>query len=257
MLLVKELQMIKKMLKFSWGIIAVCLAITVFFAWQLKNIKIENTSRTFMPKDDDSYQFMLQAEDTFGSMLVLGISLETQDETILTPAYISIVDKITQKIEKVEYVESIDSITNIDFIYGKVNDEGEGSLEAGSLLGDDGEYTGSREDMRLIKQKIIDWQEMYNRVIVNDSFTATQMLITVTASDENGDELPAATQRKILSEVQEICNEELKGSGLEIRYFGDPVMSHDAQDFLISDLRNLIPFVAIIVLASLYFSFHT
>ncbi|MBR0032005.1 MAG: MMPL family transporter [Treponema sp.] len=249
--------MIKKMLKFSWGIIGLCLAITVFFAFQLKNIKIENTSRTFMPKDDDSYQFMLQAEDTFGSMLVLGISLETQDETILTPAYISIVDKITQKIEKVEYVESIDSITNIDFIYGKVNDEGEGSLEAGSLLGDDGEYTGSREDMRLIKQKIIDWQEMYNRVIVNDSFTATQMLITVTASDENGDELPAATQRKILSEVQEICNEELKGSGLEIRYFGDPVMSHDAQDFLISDLKNLIPFVAIIVLASLYFSFHT
>ena len=249
--------MIKRMLRFSWGIIAICFAVTLFFGWQLKNIRIENTSRTFMPKDDASYQFMLQAEDTFGSMLMLGISLETKGETILTPDYISVVDEITRQVEQVEYVENIDSLTNIDFIYGKTTEDGEGSLEAGSLLGEDDEYTGSGEDMRLIKQKIIDWQEMYNRVIVNDSFKATQMMITITASTEDGEELPAATQRTILSQIQGICDEALQGSDLEVRYFGDPVMSHDAQDFLISDLVNLIPFVALIVLASLYFSFHT
>ncbi|MBR1723314.1 MAG: MMPL family transporter, partial [Treponema sp.] len=34
-------------------------------------------------------------------------------------------------------------------------------------------------------------------------------------------------------------------------------MSHDAREFLMSDLFSLIPFVALIVLFSLYFSFHT
>ena len=183
--------MIRKMLRFSWLIIGACAALTVFFGWQIRTIRIENTSRTFMPKDDASYQFMLQAEDTFGSMLMLGISLETKGETILTPDYISVVDEITRQVEQVEYVENIDSLTNIDFIYGKTTEDGEGSLEAGSLLGEDDEYTGSGEDMRLIKQKIIDWQEMYNRVIVNDSFKATQMMITITASTEDGEELPA------------------------------------------------------------------
>lgn len=249
--------MTQRMLRHSWLIIALTAAITVFFGLQLKNIRIENTSRTFMPKDDDSYQFMLRTEETFGSMLGLGISLETKGKTILTPQYVRVIQEITDRIERVDYVENVDSLTNIDFIYGKTTEDGEGSLVAGSLLGDDDEYTGSAQDMRLIKRKIIDWQEMYNRVIVNDSFTAAQMMVTVTASTEDGEELPSTVQNQILAEIKAICEEALVGSDLEVRYFGDPVMSHDAREFLMSDLVNLIPFVALIVLLSLYFSFHT
>lgn len=246
----------RKLLRFSWAVIGVCLALTVFFGIQLKDIRIENTSRTFMPKDDDSYKVMLQTEEAFGSMLMLGISLETEGETILTPEYIAIIDEITTKVEAVDYVENIDSLTNIDFIAGESTEDGEGSLTATPLVDED-VYTGSTEDMRLIKQKIIDWQEMYKRAIVNDNFKATQMMITVTASTEDGEELPSDVQNEILAEIQGICKEALQGSDLEIRYFGDPVMSHDAKDFLMSDLTRLIPFVALIVLLSLYFSFHT
>ncbi|WP_296325521.1 MMPL family transporter [Treponema sp. UBA3813] len=249
--------MIKKMLKCSWLIIALCAAITVFFGWQLRTIKIENTSRTFMPKDDDSYKLMLKTEDTFGSMLMLGISLETKGATILTPEYINVVKKITDRIESVNYVENIDSISNIDFIHGEISEDGEGTLKASSLLGDDDAYSFTADGMKTIKQEIIDWQEMYNRVIVNDDFKATQMMVTITASTEDGEELPSDIQNKILAEIKGICEEELDGSDLEVRYFGDPVMSHDAREFLMSDLINLIPFVALIVLFSLYFSFHT
>ena len=98
---------------------------------------------------------------------------------------------------------------------------------------------------------------MYNRVIVNDSFTAAQMMVTVTASTEDGEELPSTVQNEILANIKAVCEDALAGSDLEVRYFGDPVMSHDAREFLMSDLINLIPFVALIVLLSLYFSFHT
>ena len=249
--------MIKRMLKCSWLVIAICAAITVFFGWQLKNIKIENTSRTFMPKDDESYQFMLKTEKDFGSMLALGILLETRGDSILSPEYIGIIQKITDRITEIEFVESVDSLTNIDYIFGEVSEDGEGTLRANSLLGEDGEYTGSQEDMRMIKRKIIDWEEMYNRVVVNDSFTAAQLVVSLTASDETGEELSSAVQNSILAAIQKVCDEELEGSSLAVRYYGDPVMSHDARDFLISDLVKLIPFVAIIVLLSLYFSFHT
>lgn len=249
--------MIKKMLKFAWAVIGACIVLTVFFAWQLKNIRIENTSRTFMPQEDDSYKFMLQTEETFGSMLMLGISFETDGNTILTPEYLNVIQSITDHVEKVEYVENVDSLTNIDFIHGEMSEDGEGTLVASSLIGDTDEYTGSEKDMRSIKEKIIDWQEMYNRVIVNDNFTAAQMMITIKACTEDGQELPSKIQRNILSEITSICEEALNGSTLHVRYFGDPVMSRDAQIFLMSDLVRLIPFVALIVLFSLYFSFHT
>ena len=242
--------MIKKMLKCSWLIIIASLAITAFFGWQLRKISIENTVRMYMPQSSESYQRMLKAEEDYGSMMVLGISMETSGETILTPEYIKIVQDVTDQIGNVDYVESIDSIANMDFIVGE-----DGSLKASSMLGED--YSGTPEDMAAIKQRLVDWQEMYNRVIITDDGKTTQLMITLQPKDENGDMLNSKKQMKALHDIQKICETALEGSDLEVRYFGDPVLSDNGYTFMVSDLLILIPFVALVVLLSLYFSFHT
>ena len=242
--------MIKKMLKCSWLIIGACLALTVFFGVQIAKISIENTVRMYMPQASDSYKRMLKTEDDFGSMMVLGISLETSGDTILTPEYLQVIQNITEQIESVDYVESIDSLSNIDFIYGE-----NGSLVAGSLLGDN--YIGSAQDMAQIRQRLVDWQEMYNRVIITEDGRTTQMMITLQPKDENGNMLNSKKQMKALHDIKDICQKETSATDLEVRYFGDPVLSNDAHDFMVSDLVILIPFVALIVLLSLYFSFHS
>ncbi len=243
--------MIKKMLKGSWLIIALCLVLTAFFGWQLRTIGIENTVRMYMPQSSESYQRMLKAEEDFGSMMVLGISLETDGESIITPEYISIVQNITEQVEGVDYVENIDSLSNIDFVVGE-----DGALVASSLIGGD-DYTGSASDIAAIKEKLVDWQEMYNRVIITDDGKTTQMMITLSPKDENGNMLNSKRQMAALHQIQAICEEAVAGSDLEVRYFGDPVLSDDGYKFMISDLLVLIPFVALVVLLSLYFSFHT
>lgn len=242
--------MIKKMLKCSWLIIIASLAITAFFGWQLRKISIENTVRMYMPQSSESYKRMLKAEEDYGSMMVLGISMETSGETILTPEYIKIVQDVTDQIGNVDYVESIDSIANMDFIVGE-----DGSLNASSILGED--YSGTAEDMAAIKQRLVDWQEMYNRVIITDDGKTTQLMITLQPKDENGDMLNSKRQMKALHDIQKICETALEGSDLEVRYFGDPVLSDNGYTFMVSDLLLLIPFVALVVLLSLYFSFHT
>lgn len=242
--------MIKKMLKCSWLIILASLAITAFFGWQLRKISIENTVRMYMPQSSESYQRMLKAEEDYGSMMVLGISLETSGETILTPEYIKVVQDITDQIGNVDYVESIDSIANMDFIVGE-----DGSLKASSILGE--EYSGTAEDVAAIKQRLVDWQEMYNRVIITDDGKTTQLMITLQPKDEKGDMLNSKRQMKALHDIQKICETALEGSDLEVRYFGDPVLSDNGYTFMVSDLLLLIPFVALVVLLSLYFSFHT
>ncbi len=250
--------MIKKMLKGSWFIIIASIALTVFFGWQLKSIAIENTVRMYMPQSSESYQRMLKTEEEFGSMMVLGISLETSGDTIITPEYIQVVQNITDQISgadggsSVDYVESIDSISNMDFIVGE-----DGCLRASNMLGGD-DYTGSAEDMALIRQRLIDWQEMYNRVIITDDGKTTQIMITLKPKDENGDMLNSRRQMQALHQIKKICEEATKDyPDLEVRYFGDPVLSDDGYNFMISDLLILIPFVALVVLLSLYFSFHT
>ena len=242
--------MLKKMLRFSWLIIILSVALTVFFALQLRGIEIENTIRLFIPHNGEDYGTLLKTEDTFGSMITMGISLETKDKTIITPQNIAIVEKISDAIESVKYVEDVSSITTIDYVYGE-----DGTLSAGSLLGDD--YTGSEEDMRRIREKIFDWEEMYNRVILTDDGKTTQIMVVFEAKDENGKSLSGSKQSASLSEIKRITEEAVSSANLEVRFFGDPVMSDNMRTFVLNDLIMLIPFVVLVVLLSLYFSFHS
>ena len=242
--------MLKKMLKHSKLIVAVSIALTAFFAWQLRDVEIENTVRLYMPHDSDSYRTLLKTEDEFGSMIVMGISLETDEDSIITPENLAVIRKITDSIEPLQYIDKVQSITNIDYVSAK-----DGALSAESLMGED--YSGSREDITGIKDRLYSWQEMYNRVIITDDEKATQIMIILQPQDENGKALSASAQTSVLHQIKDITEEIAKDSGLEIRYFGDPVLTDDAKSYMIRDLMVLIPFVVLIVLLSLYFSFHS
>ncbi|MBQ6028783.1 MAG: MMPL family transporter [Treponema sp.] len=234
----------KNLLKHSKLVIFICLAITVALAIPLVSVSIENTVRRYMPPKSESYTRLIGTEDQFGSMISIGISLETDDESILTSEYISVIREITDQIDALEGIKSINSITKIDYVYSL-----DGGLAAGQLLDDD--YTGSKADIQKIKQKIIDWQDMYNRVIIDDDFQAAQIAATVDP------EFGSTQQIELLHKIQNIAYKAIEGHNLEVRFYGDPVLSDNASDYMIHDLLTLIPLVTLVVLLSLYFSFHT
>ena len=234
----------KNLLKHPKLIVFICLALTVALAAPLVSVSIENTVRRYMPPKSDSYTRLIGTEDQFGSMISIGISLETDDETILTPEYLEVIRKITDQIDSMDGIKSINSITKIDYVYSL-----DGGLAAGQLLDDD--YTGSKADIQAVKEKIIDWQDMYNRVIIDDDFQAAQIAATIDP------EFGSTQQIELLHKIQKIAYEAIEGHNLEVRFYGDPVLSDNASDYMIHDLLTLIPLVTLVVLLSLYFSFHT
>lgn len=234
----------KNLLKHPKLIVFICLALTVALAAPLVSVSIENTVRRYMPPKSDSYTRLIGTEDQFGSMISIGISLETDDETILTPEYLEVIRKITDQIDSMDGIKSINSITKIDYVYSL-----DGGLAAGQLLDDD--YTGSKADIQAVKEKIIDWQDMYNRVIIDDDFQAAQIAATIDP------DFGSTQQIELLHKIQKIVYEAIEGHNLEVRFYGDPVLSDNASDYMIHDLLTLIPLVTLVVLLSLYFSFHT
>ena len=99
--------MVPRFYKRPWIIIAVCAVITVFFGLQLPHLKIESSSRDFLPKSGESYLRFNQCEDEFGSMDLIGISRETEDESILTPEYLTVVGRIAARIENLSDIEKV------------------------------------------------------------------------------------------------------------------------------------------------------
>lgn len=179
-------------------------------------------------------------------MVSIGVSLETRHKTILTKKYLDIIRKITAEIEQVENTTKCVSITNIDFI--ESDQEG---IKVSSLLdkGDTEELT--REDVTKLQEKLNSWIAMYDLVIISDNGNATQIAISIDST------VSPTAQVKALEEIREIVKKHIEGTDLKMKLYGEPVISQDSKEFILTDLIVLIPLVVLVVLISLQASFVT
>lgn len=304
------MKFLKSFFKHPWAIIIACLALTGALGFFMKDLVMDNSIRMFFPKKDSSYARLTQTEDEFGSMLVIGISLEAKGGDILTPEYIQVVKEITDQVKELPNVEDIDSLTHIDYVCNQ-----DGAITASQLIPEEdydenGTYIGSPEMIMRLKDRLTEWDDMYNRVIVDDSFAGTQLQVTLVPKGEeqiaydraneayveakenlaqakkdgkSAEEIAelekaveetkasrkeantalrsapteSSRQMKVLASVREITEKAVEGHALNYKLFGEPSLSENSKNFMVSDLIRLIPIVAIVVLITLYLSFHT
>ena len=283
------MKFVKAFFKHPWIIIIACIAVTGATGFFLKDLEMDNSTRMFFPQKDVSYKRLEDTEDTFGSMLSIGISLEAKNGSILTPENIDVVRSITDQVLDLPDVEDVDSLTNIDFVCDQ-----DGAISATQLIPDT--YTGSIEDIVQLAERLAEWSDMYNRVLINDSNTATQMQISLrpksdiqlaynaaeealkTAKENNAsaEEIAQLTadfkaakkakrlappdskrQQDTLAAVRKITEAACDGHALSYKFYGDPVVSDNSKSFMLSDLLRLIPLVVVVVIITLYLSFHT
>ena len=107
---------LKKFFRHPWAIIIICLACTGFFGYFIKNLQMDNSLRQFFPQKDESYDRMNATEDTFGSMLSIGIVLDAENGTILTPEYLGVIKRISEtgKGVKIVRINAVDEHMNGD-----------------------------------------------------------------------------------------------------------------------------------------------
>lgn len=299
--------------KHPWLIIVTTFIVTGLLAFQLKDIQMDDSTRLYFPQKHESYQRLIESEDRFGSTVVIGVSLETDKGSIVTPEILSIIDRISTDVEKLPTVDRVDSLTNIDFI-----EDVDGALTAGNIIDLERDEDGylplmTVEQTNILKQNLRDWDEMYTRSIISDDNKAAQMQITLITNNHPGefafasllsaDEIETLAkggiktfadfkklekkgglaavegldeallekvrtvianeksesdiERETLESVKEITEKYTKGTGLKVIYFGDPVVSANMREFIISDLTRLIPIVSIVVLLTLFASLKT
>lgn len=254
-----------KFFKHPWIIIVLCTALTGVLGYFIKDLQIDNSVRQFLPQKSDSYSRLTDTEKQFGSMIVIGVSLEDKNGNILIPEDIEVIRNITDRCLDIDQIDGIDSLTHIDYVCNQ-----DGSISATQLIPE--EYTGSEEDLSQLAKRLTEWSEMYNRVIINDNNSATQMQFTVHSltPEEKAEEIELAKtegrkvvtdaerQQKVLDQIRQVVIEETaEHTNLDFKIFGDPVVAESARSFMLSDLLRLIPLVVIVVLLSLYFSFNT
>ena len=71
----------KRFFKHPPVIIVLCVVITGVLGFFIKDLTIDNSIRQFLPQKDASYTRLSETEEQFGSMMVIGVSLEAKDGT--------------------------------------------------------------------------------------------------------------------------------------------------------------------------------
>lgn len=257
--------MFKKILKRPSLIIAVCALVTVFFSLQLPKLKIENDLKEWLDHKNISYIRFHETNRTFGSTNAIGVSLEDPDGNIFTSENLSVLKNISDEIEGLHNVQNVDSLTSIDYVCSEDDSIVAAQLISSDLFTEDESgrqfFSGTQKDIDEIKLKIKSWNEMYERFIVSENNDAAQVMITfdadVTEDDGTVHPITTAERETLLRSVEDVVERNTKGTKLAYRFYGDPVTSDSAKEFMLSDLVCLIPLVVLVVLISLFLSFKT
>lgn len=230
----------RKIFRYPVVVVSIITIITVFLGYNIRHVVIDNDAMSFLPEDNYRRVAMDAAEEIFGSSDNISLGIEAKRGSIFTAEAIDLIKDLTEKIELLPNVEEVQSITNSDFIDGV-----DGSIVVDDLVGD---FTGSEEDVKLLKDKILSW-DVYQNLLVSNDFTASQIVITL----DKDIEIEGKTQ--VYEDLRSLVN------NIDSNEFNYHIAGVSAVNVMLStnmqaDLRGLIPFVIIILLVALFLSFR-
>lgn len=230
----------KKIFKRPKLVISIVLVITVFFAWQIPNVKFNNNLEVFLPESNPVKKANQKIEDVFGGSSRMVLAIRNEKASILNNDSIELVRDLTQKIKDIENIKSVESITNTDFIEGV-----DGGMEVSKLVPENIQNSDFSSNL---KRKLFSWQDMYRDNFYSKDLKSTQISIQLT------DGIPVDKQSEVYFALEDIIDN-IEKESYQFYLAGDPSVSVLLDNNMKGDLARLIPFVILMVIFALYISF--
>ena len=224
-------------IKLKWLIIIFVIGLTIFFGYQLKDLKINSDIISTLPDDDPIALLYKEVGKQYGGNSMGMIALET--DNIFKKEVLEQVKLITDTLLISDGISTVTSITNVLDIKG-----GEWGIEIGNLV-DEYDLPDTQAELDSLKEYIFA-KDMYVGSIISEDATATMIMFTI---------LEDADNQKVARQIKE----KLLELDLPVKlYFGGmPFMMNDVSDLIIVDIVKLLPLTFLLILIVLFFSFRT
>jgi predicted RND superfamily exporter protein len=225
-------------------IVLIIAIITVFFGFQLPRAELDNNNIRFIPDEDEALQTSRYIDEAFGSSVFMLIGLERKYGDVFDARFLNRIQEFNRRLEDFEMVGQINSLVSSDYIFARGD-----AIVVQKIAGED--FSGTREEIALLKQRILSW-DIYRRALVSDDFSATQILVPLSITEEQ------ASRPEVIDdfiEIRDLAKEMFEGYA-EVYVTGIPIISATINEAMSADLVTMIPLVAIVVLFVLFFSFR-
>lgn len=222
------------------GIIAV---ITALAALQVPNIRLDPRAEIFIAEDNPVRVAYVNNQDDFTYHEETFIGVVGSD--IFDRATLEQIRTIASEAEKIPLVKEVKHLLNIDYITGS-----EAGIEV-TELAPDGEVPQTRAEMELFKQRVDSW-DFFRNLFISEDHTGSLISITMQEGTETDDLIPIYYD--LLAIVDKA--QELDQGRNRIFISGVPVVNSLMGDYMIRDMRVFIPFVNLVVIATLFLFFR-
>jgi hypothetical protein len=228
-------------MKYPKSVIAIIAAITIFFGAFIPQVQFNNDAGDFIPPTDEERIYNEEIQEIFGNDDVMYIGMVT--ENIYDLATLAKVAELTSLIEEVEGVVEVTSLASVNNIEGT-----EDGMEVYAFVDED-ELPETEEDAQRIREQLGNWDMLMENLVSRDG-TATSIIVQLEANVE------MATQERVYHEVRDII-ESNKSEGERYHFSGYTAINVMLGEYMLDDIKHLLPFAFIVVALTLYFSFRS
>lgn len=214
--------------------------ITIFFAFQLKKLRIDNSVEGFVVDNDPDKIYFEEFRSIFGSDEMIIIGFETK--SVFDTQFLSVIDEVTEKLEKYKNIDDVISLTNVKEIRGS-----EGLLEVGDLID---HVPESKEEMELLRKAVYE-NPLHLNYLINKDESVTAIYAILPDND-----IEERVKDKMVEDVRNILNEAVSG---DINYYvaGTPPIKRDMGSFLKRDQMIFTPLTFFLMALILYLAYRS
>lgn len=231
----------KFVIRFPKLVIAFVIGVTLFFAYQIPKIKLNNDSREFIPPQDEERLYNEAMQEIFGNDDVVYIGFVT--DNVYTPKTLAKIATLTTAFKDIDGVEDVTSLATIKNIEGV-----DGGMEVYPFVDED-ELPEAEEQTQKIREQVELWDVLVNNLVSKDG-KATSLVVELepNASME--------MQESVFKEVRNIVDAN-KEAGESYHYSGYTAINVLLGEYMLKDIRTLLPIAFLVVAVTLYLSFKT
>ena len=227
----------ENVVKYKWHVLVAVALVTVFFVYELQNVKVDSNIVNSLPENDPVVKLFNEVGSKFGGMEMGMIILKA--ENVLKPDVLDDIQAITDTITGTDGILSVTSLTNMMMI--NVEDD---DFEVKNLI-NDSNRPRNRAQADALKTEIAG-NKMVSGNIISEDATATMILYTI----KNGTDVDS---------ISSVVMDKIDNMHIHTEHYfaGAPFLRKYVDNIVSRDLRTLIPIAFIVIALILYLSFHS
>jgi uncharacterized protein len=224
--------------RFRWPIIAVFAALTAFFGFWIKDLRVDSNVVNYLPREDEAVRLFTRLDERFGGNDLAMVAVEAG--SVFTTRALTDIDRLTEAFRQVEGVSSVTSLTNVM----DVRKADGGGVETGRLI-DAQNLPSTEEGMRALRDYVMG-KERYRGSLVSTDATATLIIVQLTPGTDKAAVVRALRAAAPASDYPET-----------LHFGGIPFLTEELAAYIMHDFALLIPIAAVLIILTLFLSFGT